>query len=250
MTDEEKQDFQELVKKGNLEELMPTWTAWWDQEVQMVQEVTTGSLSSPSYVANCPDVAEVPPLSELTKVTPSPCLPYNILNVLAAYVWTVRLFNGDHQDSSQDATEAILTLSSVLTSSASYEEAAVAVDSPKMEAQNHLWLQESEEFANTVRRDVWKILQGPTPTNKTFYIRAALSEIYVLLNTCKTTLAKKKRSSGARKGMFTSAFPERSTQVELKITTLPMVKSVLKKVEFFLSYAKEYSEFLGAMSPS
>ena len=72
----------------------------------------------------------------LQKVTPSPCLPYNILNVLAAYVWTVRLFNGDHQDSSQDATEAILTLSSVLASGASYEEAALAVESPKMEAQN------------------------------------------------------------------------------------------------------------------
>lgn len=69
-------------------------------------------------------------------MTPSPCLPYNILNVLAAYAWTVRLFNGDHQESSQDATEAILTLSPVLASNANYQEAAVAVESPKMEAQN------------------------------------------------------------------------------------------------------------------
>ncbi|XP_045111172.1 zinc finger HIT domain-containing protein 2-like [Portunus trituberculatus] len=249
MTEEERQDFQELVKKGNFEELIPAWNAWWDQEVQLVQEVISGSPTSPSYTANCPGIVEVPPLSEITKVTPSPCLPYNILNVLAAYVWTVRLFNGDHQDSSQDATEAILTLSSVLASGASYEEAALAVESPKMEAQNHLWLQESEEFANTVRRDVWKILQGPTPSNKTYYIRAALSEIHVLLNTCKTALAKKKRPSGQRKGMFTSSFPEENTQVELKIATLPMVKSVIKKVEFLLSYAVEYSELLAAMSP-
>lgn len=250
MTEEERQDFQELVKRGNFEELIPAWSAWWEQDVQLVQEVTTGSPNSPSYTANCPEIVEVPPLSEITKVTPSPCIPYNILNVLAAYVWTVRLFNGDHQESSQDATEAILTLSTVLASNASYEEAAVAVESPKMEAQNHLWLQESEEFASTVKRDVWKILQGPTPSNKTFYIRAALSEIHVLLNTCKTALAKKKRPAGPRKGMFSSVFPEGSSQVELKITTLPMVKSVIKKVEFLLSYALEYSELLAAMSPS
>ena len=28
----------------------------------------------------------------------SPCLRYNILNVLYAYVYTVRLFNGDHHE--------------------------------------------------------------------------------------------------------------------------------------------------------
>lgn len=49
--------------------------------------------------------------------------------------------------------------------------------------------------------------------------------------------------------MFLSpTFPEGSTQVELKITTLPLVKSVIKKVEFLLSYAQEYSELLAAMS--
>ena len=56
--------------------------------------------------------------------------------------------------------------------------------------------------------------------------------------------------TGQRKGMFSSAFPEGSTQVELKITTLPMVKSVIKKVEFLLSYALQYSDHLAAMSPS
>ncbi|XP_050714273.1 uncharacterized protein LOC126997311 isoform X3 [Eriocheir sinensis] len=247
MTDEERRDFQELVKRENFEELLPAWSAWWEQEVQLVQEVKQDSPTSPSYMANCPKLVTVPPFSELTKVTPSPCLPYNILNVLAAYAWTVRLFNGDHQESSQDATEAILTLSPVLASNANYQEAAVAVESPKMEAQNHLWLQESEEFASTVRRDVWKILQGPTPSNKTFYIQAALSEIHVLLNTCKTSLAKKKKSAGPRKGMFSSAFPEGSTQVELKITSLLLVKSVIKKIEFLLSYAQEHSELLSAM---
>lgn len=48
--------------------------------------------------------------------------------------------------------------------------------------------------------------------------------------------------------MFSSTFPEGSTQVELKVTTLPMVKSVIKKVEFLMSYAQEYSDILTAMS--
>lgn len=70
------------------------------------------------------------------KTSPSPCIPFNILNVLAAYTWTVRLFNGDHQDSSLDATEALFILSTVLAANANFQEAAIAVESPKMEAQN------------------------------------------------------------------------------------------------------------------
>lgn len=66
MTDEERRDFQELVKRGNFEELLPAWSAWWEQEVQLVQEVKQDSPTSPSYMANCPNLVKVPPLSELT----------------------------------------------------------------------------------------------------------------------------------------------------------------------------------------
>lgn len=72
MTEEERQDFQEMVKRGNFEELIPPWSAWWDQEVQLVQEVTSGSPNSPSYTANCPEIVEVPPLSEIIV---SSCFP-------------------------------------------------------------------------------------------------------------------------------------------------------------------------------
>lgn len=63
----------------------------------------------------------------------------------------------------------------------------------------HPWLMESEEFAGTVRMDVVKMLQGPCIADQTFYVRSALSEIHVLLNTCKTTLSKKKKPSKKQK---------------------------------------------------
>ncbi|KAK4304960.1 hypothetical protein Pmani_023122 [Petrolisthes manimaculis] len=249
LSEEERKEFQELIKNGEIEDLIPPWIPWWEQEVPKVQEVSSPSSSTPAYVLNCPNVVDAPMIKEVMKGSPSPCIPFNILNVLAAYSWTVRLFNGDHQDSSLDATEAIFVLSSVLSSNANFEEAAVAVESPKIEAQNHLWLMESEEFCNTVRNDVWKILKGPTSTDKTFYMRAAISEIHVLLSTCKVSLTKRKKSPGTRKGIFPPTLLQDSNQVELKLTTLPTVKLAMKKVEFFLSYINEYSSVLASISP-
>ncbi|XP_069161593.1 zinc finger HIT domain-containing protein 2 isoform X3 [Procambarus clarkii] len=251
LTEEERQEFRELIDKGGFEDLIPPWIPWWDQHVPKVQVIEPGSQSTQSslaYTVGCPIMVEVPMLSEVTKTSPSPCIPFNILNVLAAYAWTVRLFNGDHQESSLDATEAVLSLSTVLSANANFEEAAIAVESPKMEAQNHPWLMESEEFANTVRNDVLKILQGPVAADRTYYVRAAISEIHVLLHTSKANLSKKKKPAGGRKGLFTSSFMEGNNDIELKITTLPTVKLAIKKVEFLLSFVKEYSEALLSIS--
>ncbi|XP_063587938.1 zinc finger HIT domain-containing protein 2-like [Penaeus indicus] len=249
LTEKERQEFRQLVNSGSFDDLLPPWSPWWEQEVPPVQEISPGHQIVPAYVAKCPPLVDVPLLSQVMKGSPSPTVPFNILNVLSGYAWTVRLFNGDHQESSVDATEALLSLSSVLSANANFEEAAIAVDSPKMEAQNHPWLMESEEFAGTVRRDVMKMLKGPSASDQTFYVRAALSEIHVLLSTCKASLSKKKKS-GTRKGLFTSSFGEASQHVELKITTLPLVKSSLKKVEFLLSFVREYAPAIISLTPT
>ncbi|XP_066975699.1 zinc finger HIT domain-containing protein 2 isoform X2 [Macrobrachium rosenbergii] len=253
LSDEEREEFRELVNSGNFENLIPTFDPWWEQEVPLVQEVRDQKNSTPEYHSNCPPLTEVPKFSELTKTPPSSCIPFNILNVLTSYAWMVRLFNGDHEESSLDATEALLTLSTVLSTNANFEEAAIAVESPRMEAQHHSWLMESEEFAVTVKNDVKKILQGPCKSDQMFYINAAFSDMHAVLNTSKASLSKKKKSTeGARerKGLFASAFAEANQHVNLKLTTLQTVKLSIKKIEFFLSYCKEYSSVICSLVPS
>ncbi|XP_069987620.1 uncharacterized protein [Penaeus vannamei] len=210
LTEKERQEFRQLVNSGSFDDLLPPWSPWWEQEVPPVQEITPGHQIVPAYVAKCPPLVDVPLLSQVM---------------------------------------AHLSLSAVLSANANFEEAAIAVESPKMEAQKHPWLMESEEFAGTVRRDVMKMLKGPVASDQTFYVRAALSEIHVLLSTCKASLSKKKKP-GTRKGLFTSAFGEASQHVELKITTLPLVKSSLKKVEFLLSFVLEYASAIISLTPT
>ncbi|XP_068201387.1 zinc finger HIT domain-containing protein 2 [Palaemon carinicauda] len=253
LSDAEREEFQDLVNSGNFENLIPTFEPWWEQEVPLVQEVKDSKNSTPEYHSNCPPVIEVPMLSELSKIPPSPCIPFNILNVLTSYAWMVRLFNGDHEESSLDATEALLTLSTVLSANANFEEAAIAVESPRMEAQHHSWLMESEEFGIAVKNDVKKILQGPCKSDQMFYLKAAFSDIHAILNTSKASLSKKKKSTdGARerKGLFASAFAEANQHIALKIATLQTVKLSIKKIEFFLSYCKEYSSVISSLVPS
>ncbi|KAK7081140.1 hypothetical protein SK128_007090 [Halocaridina rubra] len=252
LSEAEREEFRELVKSGNYGDLVPTWSPWWEQNVPLVQDISEGNPDIAAYATQCPPLVDVPVLSEVTTITPSPCIPFNILNVITSYAWMVRLFNGDHEESSLDATEALLSLSTVLAANANFEDASMAVESPRMEAQNHLWLMESEEFASTVKSDAKKILIGPTAADQTFYIRAALSDIHAVLNTSKTSLSRKKKAphnAGYRKGLFTGSFPEATQYVEQKLTSLQSVKLCLKKVEYLLSYIKEYSSHLVSLIP-
>lgn len=84
MTDEERRDFQELVKRGNFEELIPAWCAWWEQEVQLVHEINPESEASPPYMVNCPKLVKVPPLSELTVMT---CLSLKVECYVSLMSW-------------------------------------------------------------------------------------------------------------------------------------------------------------------
>ena len=70
------------------------------------------------------------------KVKPATCIPKNILNVLTAYSWVSRIFNGDFTDNFAEVSEGLLSLSPVLSSGANYEEAVLAIDSVKVHAEN------------------------------------------------------------------------------------------------------------------
>ena len=54
---------------------------------------------------------------------------------------------------------------------------------------------ESEEFSATVKNDVKKILKGPNSSDPMFYMKTALSDIHSILNTSRTSLSKKKKST-------------------------------------------------------
>lgn len=63
-----------------------------------------------------PILDQIPPLTSLTKVEPSPLLAFHLLDILFSYAFTLRLFNGDFTTDLEEAVSIMLSTSAVLSS--------------------------------------------------------------------------------------------------------------------------------------
>ena len=70
------------------------------------------------------------------KTSPSPCVKYNVLNVLAAYCYTARFYNGEIQSTPSESSSTLVNLSSNLSHNHTFESAAMAVEAVAHEAMN------------------------------------------------------------------------------------------------------------------
>uniref|UniRef100_A0A023GJ34 HIT-type domain-containing protein n=1 Tax=Amblyomma triste TaxID=251400 RepID=A0A023GJ34_AMBTT len=115
LTEDEKQEFENLIKSGDAGRLVPVWKPWWEQ-VPLVTEVTTDS----GQTGCC----SVQPLSKLTSRAPAGCVVNSVLNVLCSYIHVVRLYNGEMIPQSADD---LISTSTVLADDAVFCTAAEAV---------------------------------------------------------------------------------------------------------------------------
>lgn len=83
-----------------------------------------------------------------------------------------------------------------------------------------------------MRQDLTRILKGPNPTQPNFYILCALSDLNFLLNKSVTPV-------NENNGNFTKKFPDEHFPT-VKLENPKKIKNVIKKIEYFLSYVKDY----------
>lgn len=86
LTEEERSEFYELLRSGELGKYVPVWRPWWEEDAGLVVEITDESPAGPLAVQ---------PLSKLTSRLPAPCVVNSVLNVLCSYVYVAKLYNGD-----------------------------------------------------------------------------------------------------------------------------------------------------------
>lgn len=83
-----------------------------------------------------------------------------------------------------------------------------------------------------MREDLDKVLKGPNLDEQNFYILCALSDIISLLKEATTQSAEKN-------GNFAKKFPDEHFPV-VKLESLSNIKKYCRKIEYLLSYAKEF----------
>ncbi len=243
LTADERREFLRLVENGEIEKMMPAYKPWWDRERPKVQEVGQEAESE----KGCPAVSKsIVPLGELIKAAPSPLVKFNLLNVLYAYVYAHKYFSGDLRSEANvvESVRLCLALSDNLASSANYESAEEALESAATNVNVHTQWSVSPKVTRETKKDVHKVVRGPSEMDKNYYLLAAVSDLKELFELCIKALKKGQTTkSQDEKIPVGQLLPwkleqERSSANEEPLKRL-VVKRGLKKVEFYLSWVNE-----------
>lgn len=108
-----------------LDFVLDTWTPWWRPEISTRYEVLDDENNEPLTDANLDEkILKIPPMTSLHPYPHNlPDLQYNLLDILYAISWTLRLYHGSANaiEIGVDAGETLLEASSVLSNDARWE---------------------------------------------------------------------------------------------------------------------------------
>ncbi|RZC36976.1 MTP18 domain containing protein [Asbolus verrucosus] len=228
LTEDEQQEFIAFLKSEDVMKLIPPWTPWWSYSAKNVEDVE----SAGNYKAECPHIIKIKDFREISKKEPADCVKYNLINVIAAYAFATRYFNGEHYDFCKEVVSCVVTISLCLKVNQNFEDFETAVKSVEFQCIESDWIVADTENFKTLREDLDKIVKGPELCEKKFYILCALSDLYKLLN---SALTKKEQKSSFSKVFPNDHFPE------VKLESKNKIKSCIRKVEYLLSFAKDYT---------
>ncbi|XP_030749077.1 zinc finger HIT domain-containing protein 2 [Sitophilus oryzae] len=231
LTEDEIQNFVSFLKSEDVSKLIPSWQPWWLYSEDKVTEINAGL---GDFKNNCPKPGNIKDFSSITNKAPANSVKYNLINILAAYAFTVRYFNGEYFDFANEAVASIATISLTLKKGQNFEDRETSIKSVEQECINSEWIRTDSENLDLMRDDVSKILQGPNTQEKNYYVLCALTDLENLL---KEAQAPKNTQSG-EKGAFSKQFPN-DMFPQVQHEKKENIKKYLRKVEYFQSYAKD-----------
>lgn len=243
LSKDEKKQFDELVKSGDLASVLPEYIPWWKVKVEVPKIRDLSDPEDESYKEGCPEVAEnITNFNNICK-SPSAFLKYGLLNVLYAYAYAVKYFSGDYNDEFCEFVEIVQLLAKNL-SGHNFELADTAVEAAASEVNNHQFLAISLEFSRNVKKDVVEIVKGPTGGDN-YYIKAALSDLKRQFERTVRYLKKGGKEPLQKNTEESSNLPIWLRSVERKPDlSLDLVRKHSKKVDFYLSWTEQfYGEF-------
>lgn len=262
LTVQEQKDFEQLIQSGDITAIVPQYKPWWIVEAPLlIQDVTEAESQDNQIVVAHETKVQLPELienikrfGELSTKSPDPCVRHNLINILAAYTFAARFFNGDHQSYPHESAHCLVSICANIKANWNYESDAAALESVALEARNE-GLRFDEEDVKMMRSDVDKLLNPPQHAveqqkvvqedneelkvlEQNLFILTALSDLYRVL-----MQAKLHKDSPLREkyspGVFSKRFADHEINNfgELKRSKLGVY---LKKIEYLLAYSNQF----------
>ncbi|XP_038213299.1 zinc finger HIT domain-containing protein 2 [Zerene cesonia] len=233
LTEDEKNEFEALLSQGNVGAIVPHWEPWWmyRRDKKLVEDLKQTD-NEKEILKKCPHIKSVPLFSTLTNVKPSPSIRFNIINVLAAYAFIMRYYNGEVEPI--EATTCVLSICDNLNSNSNYDDPDIAVEAVTQKCLLSDLIETDEDSLEIMRHDTFLLFQGPNDDNVLLYTKAALSHLIQIFSESKT-LSKLKPEEKQNKGDFTRKFPDHGKN-HLPSLDISKVKKCIKKMEFYISF--------------
>lgn len=261
LTVAERQEFEKIVQSDDVGSIMPTFNPWWENKVQkvLIQEINNDasgieheyehSVEHPMIYDSIADFDTISPKA------PAPCVEYNLINVLAAYTATVRFCMGDHMHSATEAVNYLVKICANLRTNANFDDQQMAIESVRSESHS-AGFSTDENDVQQMKKDIDFINEGPDPTKQSnVYILAALCDLHRLLIAAKTTkkLSQSKQISTVQAAHTSAKCSSNSPEfqqfakrfgdhkiAEFYDVERPKLTACIKKIEYYLAYAKRY----------
>nr|XP_022906304.1 zinc finger HIT domain-containing protein 2 isoform X1 [Onthophagus taurus] len=224
LSENERREYFEFLQNGEMNEIVEAvWKPFWGNkfetkiiEVEKLEELKT----------KCPKILKIKDFNSISNKSPSDCVQFNLINILASYAFTTRYFDGDHFKEAAEAVSCITQISSVFKSNGRFQNYEEAVKSVIYEYKNLSWVETSGENEKLLWGDLKDILEGPHDTEKNFYALCCLSDLSRLFKSALNGIIDTNKSKGFQND-------------EIKFETRDRIKMHIKKVDYYLSYVKD-----------
>eukprot|EP01119_Soliformovum_irregulare_P017078 TRINITY_DN5026_c0_g1_i1.p1 TRINITY_DN5026_c0_g1~~TRINITY_DN5026_c0_g1_i1.p1 ORF type:complete len:282 (+),score=72.61 TRINITY_DN5026_c0_g1_i1:508-1353(+) len=186
LTKQQLEDFQRDITSGRIQDILEQWIPWWEQKV---------TDDRPQVPKN------LPALTTISTATPSPLLPFLLVDILYSYAFVQRLMNGDVEDDVMECVATIMELSSVLKSNAVYHSGQEAIYRC-IETANQPSLFNSAAFSVMIIDDVTHLLIGTNPLSAMFDLNQIFLSALEIASQEKGSKEKKKQILNCQRRVF------------------------------------------------
>uniref|UniRef100_A0A1A9V8T9 HIT-type domain-containing protein n=1 Tax=Glossina austeni TaxID=7395 RepID=A0A1A9V8T9_GLOAU len=232
LTSREREEFKNMLKTGDIMKLVPAYVPWWlrkpDSKIVEIGKESDDDSSLPPIMNN------IAKFSAICQKEPSPCLHYNLWNILSAYTCMIRFFEGEHLMNPHEACVYLVNLSLCLKFGTNFEDVEDAIISVEMEAlttgNGAIQLMATGSRKNPFAEDREQLQADARAIMASHRFKlAAISDILRIFSLTKKILKHPKIQDTE----FQKAFALTSG---LEVLTRQKVQCLIKKFEFYLSY--------------
>lgn len=239
LNEQERQEFKSLVYNNELHDIIEISSPWWCQQVEhkLIQDEEEMSVEFDIIMKKCPTInKDIAHFDSISKKNPHSCIIFNCLNVVSAYAYLVRYYNGETSNLSDEFVNNMIEICENLKNEKNFiDENVSSVIESVLSNCSKMGLPSDGEVRSTLYGDLRRLYDGPfegsanCPRRK-FFLLSALSESLDLFKKCSI-----RKNGSTSETKFLSEFPVSNTNV-LSKESRKLVKKCIKKLEYFLSF--------------